>query len=170
MSTGRNAQYADWLTDEGLLILRGWARDGFTDKQIAEQIGVRGDTFCKWKSQHPQISQALKKGRQPVAYSVEEALYERCKWKKVTEVVRKYTVDADGNMTGKMRIEETDRWIPPDTAAIIFASKNLMPNKFRDKPQPKETEAVEDDGFIKALNNTASDLFASGDDSEMVTT
>ena len=28
-----------WLTEEGLLRIQGWARDGLTDKQIAHNMG-----------------------------------------------------------------------------------------------------------------------------------
>lgn len=169
MPNGRKAQYADWLKEEGLLLIKGWARDGFTDKQIAKLIGVSESTFSDWKRRFPAITETIKKGRQPICYEVEEALYSRCKWKKVTEVVRKYTVDADGNMTGKMRIEEYDKWIAPDTTAIIFASKNLMPGKFSDKPKAAPIEGVEDDGLISALKGSVEHLFAEGDDSAMVT-
>ena len=29
------AKYTEWLTDEGLIKIEGWARDGLIDKQIA---------------------------------------------------------------------------------------------------------------------------------------
>lgn len=165
---GRKAQYSDWITDDGCLLIRGWARDGFSDKQIAHNLGIAPPTLNEWKKRFPCISEAIKKGRMPVAYRVEEALYNRCEWRKVTEVTRSYSTDMEGNVTSRIRITETDRWIPPDTAAIIFASKNLMPNKFKDKPVPKEDEEVEDDGFIKALNSSAEELFSDGDDSAKV--
>ena len=43
------AKYTEWLTDEGLIKIEGWARDGLIDKQIAQNIGVSERTFTDWK-------------------------------------------------------------------------------------------------------------------------
>ena len=32
---GRKGTYDEWLTDDGLLQIQGWARDGLTEEQIA---------------------------------------------------------------------------------------------------------------------------------------
>ena len=34
--SGRKSTHEQWLTEEALLLLEGWARDGMTDEQIAE--------------------------------------------------------------------------------------------------------------------------------------
>ena len=38
-------KYHDWLTEDGLLQLKGWARDGLDDKEIADKIGIGRTTF-----------------------------------------------------------------------------------------------------------------------------
>ena len=40
-------KYEYWLTKEGLMLLEGWARDGLTDEQIAENIKEL-DTMKLW--------------------------------------------------------------------------------------------------------------------------
>ncbi len=60
------AKYDEWLTDEGLLKIEGWARDGLTDKQIAQNIGVSERTLTRWKEEHLSIMSALKKGKEVV--------------------------------------------------------------------------------------------------------
>lgn len=42
-------KYLEWLTKEGLLKIEGWARDGLTDEQIAEKIGIQRQTLYDWK-------------------------------------------------------------------------------------------------------------------------
>ncbi len=42
------AKYTEWLTEEGLIKIEGWARDGLIDKQIAQNIGVAYSTFREW--------------------------------------------------------------------------------------------------------------------------
>ena len=33
-------KYQKWLEPEGLLLLEGWARDGLTDEQLAQKMGI----------------------------------------------------------------------------------------------------------------------------------
>ena len=59
-------KYIDWIEPEGLLKLEGWARDGLVDEQIAQNIGIAASTLYEWKKQYPEISEALKKGKEVV--------------------------------------------------------------------------------------------------------
>lgn len=67
-------KYEKWLEPEGLTLLEGWARDGLTDEQIADRIGVSRSTLSDWKARYPDISDTLKKGKEVVDYRVENAL------------------------------------------------------------------------------------------------
>lgn len=67
-------KYQQWLEPEGLTLLEGWARDGLTDEQIAGNIGINPATLYDWKGKFPEISEALKKGKEVVDYQVENAL------------------------------------------------------------------------------------------------
>ena len=69
-----NGKYQRWLEPDGLLLLEGWARDGLTDVQLAQNCGCSVRTLYEWKALYPQISQALKKGKAVVDYQVENAL------------------------------------------------------------------------------------------------
>ena len=67
-------KYEYWLTEEGLLLLEGWARDGLTDEQIARNIGITTKTLYEWKNRFGDICESLKKGKEVVDYAVENAL------------------------------------------------------------------------------------------------
>ena len=67
-------KYEYWLTEEGLLLLEGWARDGLTDEQIAHNIGISTSTLNNWKNMYVVILESLKKGNEVVDYAVENAL------------------------------------------------------------------------------------------------
>lgn len=43
--------------------MEGWARDGLTDEQIAQNIGITTTTLYVWKNKYSEISEALKRGR-----------------------------------------------------------------------------------------------------------
>ena len=70
-------KYEYWLTPEGLLKLEGWARDGLTDEQVAQSIGIHRDTLNEWKKKYPVISDTLKRGKEVVDRQVENALLKR---------------------------------------------------------------------------------------------
>lgn len=57
-----------------LILVEGWARDGLTDEQIAEKLSISKDTFYKYKKNHTDFSDSLKKGKEIVDYQVENAL------------------------------------------------------------------------------------------------
>ena len=57
-----------------LILVEGWARDGLTNEQIAENLRINPDTLYKYKKKYPEFSEALKKGKEIVDYEVENAL------------------------------------------------------------------------------------------------
>lgn len=82
-----------WLTPEGLLKIEGWARDGLTDEQIATNIGVSRSTLNEWKKKYPDISDALKRGKDIIDIQVENALLKRALGYRYTEVTKERIVD-----------------------------------------------------------------------------
>ena len=63
-----------WLTEDGLMLITGWARDGLVDEQIAHNMGIAAGTLYDWKKKFSKISEALKTGKEVVDYQVENAL------------------------------------------------------------------------------------------------
>lgn len=59
---------------EKLILVEGWARDGLTNEQIAENLGINQDTFYNYKKKYPEFSETLKKGKEIIDYQVENAL------------------------------------------------------------------------------------------------
>ena len=58
----RPPKYEEWLTEEGLILIQGWARDGLVDEQIAHNMGISTTTLYEWKNKFPELAQAIKKG------------------------------------------------------------------------------------------------------------
>lgn len=111
----------EWQTKENMVILEGWARDGLTDEQIAENMGISVRTLYRWKLQYCQICQALKKGKDAADREIENALFKRAKGYDFTETKVK--------KKGGIVVEETTttKHIPGDTTAQIFWLKNRKP-------------------------------------------
>lgn len=130
-------KYQEWLEPESLVLLEGWARDGLSDEQIAENIGIVTSTLYEWKKKYSDISEALKKGKEVADYEVENAMHKSAIGYFVEET-KTYINEVEGVKT--RRVEKTKKWIQPNTAAQIFWLKNRRPDKWRDKPE-------EDQGF-----------------------
>lgn len=64
-----------WTTEESLVLLRGWAREGLTNQQIADKIGVSCRTLYRWLREDQAIAAALREGKESVDFKVENALY-----------------------------------------------------------------------------------------------
>lgn len=123
-----------WLTKDGLTLLEGWARDGLTDEQLAKKMGINRATLYDWKKKYPDISDALKKGKEIVDIQVENALLKRAfGYDYQEEKIEKS--DKDG-----VKIVQTLKHIPPDITAQIFWLKNRRPDKWRDKPEPAQAD------------------------------
>ena len=57
-----------------LILVEGWARDGLTNEQIADNLNIGKTTFYKLLKEHSELSELLKKGKEIVDYKVENAL------------------------------------------------------------------------------------------------
>ena len=126
---GARGKYEYWLTSEGLTLLEGWARDGLTDEQLAQKIGINPATLYDWKNKFNKISEALKKGKEVVDIQVENALLKRALGYDYQEK-RIEKSEKDGT-----KIIQTIKHVPADTTAQIFWLKNRRPDKWRDKPE-----------------------------------
>ena len=102
------AKYTYWLTEEGLALIEGWARDGLTDKQIAHNIGIAEQTLNVWKKQFSSFSESLKKGKEVVDRQVENALLKKALGFTYTERTAK-VVDRDPEVVSTERREFENR-------------------------------------------------------------
>lgn len=116
-------KYKEWLTEEGLILLEGWAKDGLTDEQIAHNIGINRDTLYTWKNKYTDISDALKKGKEVIDRQVENALLKNALGFEYQEDVA----------TNKGDVVTLNKYEKPNTTAQIFWLKNRKPKTWRDK-------------------------------------
>ena len=124
------SKYQEWLTQEGLLKLEGWARDGCPD------------TLYTWKKKFPILADTLKKGKDVVDRQVEKSLLQRALGYSYEETSEKY----EGGVMTERKV--TKKHVAPDTTAQIFWLKNRKPEQWRDKPQ---SESASDKALAKAI-------------------
>lgn len=139
---GRKGKFQEWLTEDGLTRLTGWARDGLTDEQIAQNIGINRATLYDWIKRYDNISNAIKKGKEPVDTQVENALLRRALGYDYEETITEVE-DLGGGKT-KKHVRRVTKHVPPDTTAQIFWLKNRKPKQWRDKMEAAVSVDTED--------------------------
>ena len=122
------AKYTEWLTDEGLLLIQGWAKDGLIDKQIAKNMGVAYSTFKEWKKKYSDFSAALKQGKEVVDRQVENALFNNA----VGFMYEEETVTNAGEVV------TVKKYSKPNITAQIFWLKNRKMKEWRDKQEVEQ--------------------------------
>ena len=134
----RISKYEEWEKNdeisEKLILVEGWSRDGLSQQQIANNLGINVDTLIEYKKKYSDFSEALKKGKEIVDFEVENALLKKALGYTVTLNKQKVTKDGD-----VVDIQE-DVHVAPDTTAQIFWLKNRKPDKWRDKVIDSENE------------------------------
>lgn len=122
------AKYTEWLTDEGLLLIQGWAKDGLIDEQIAKNMGVAYSTFKEWKKKYSDFSAALKQGKEVVDRQVENALFNNA----VGFMYEEETVTNAGEVV------TVKKYSKPNITAQIFWLKNRKMKEWRDKQEVEQ--------------------------------
>ena len=130
---GCKGKYAEWLTEDGLLRIQGWARDGLIDEQIAHNMGVAYSTFRAWVDKFPALSASLKAGKAPVDIEVENALLKSALGFEYEETITE--IEELGNGKQKKQIRKVKKYAPPNSTAQIFWLKNRRPDRWRDKQE-----------------------------------
>ena len=144
------SKYEKWLLPEKLILLEGWARDGLTDEQIAQNMGICRDTLIEWKKKYSDISDTIKKGKEVVDFEVENALLKRALGYNATEIKTK-------TINGEIAEQTiTVKNIPPDTGAAVFWLKNRRPDKWRENVIPDDSAALDRlDQVLKEVRENA---------------
>ena len=145
---GRKGIVNEWLTNEGLTALAGFARRGLTNKQIAEDaIGISQGRLYEWIKRYPEIDEALKRGKINPDVQVENALYlsalgQTVKVKKPMKIKKRILRnDRTVSEEEEIVIVEEEQYIKPDVTAQIFWLKNRLPDRWRN------TEKLDADRF-----------------------
>ena len=133
-----------WLTEEGLTLIRGWARGTFSKSEIADKMGVALSTLNTWCEKYEEIDVAVKTSREIVDYQVENAVLKAAlgyKTKEIKVTVGKKVIN--GEMVEMLK-ETTVREVPPNINAAIFWLNN---RKFDDwkRNRDKVVEVDPDD-------------------------
>lgn len=159
------AKYQEWLSEDGLLSIESWARDGLSNTQIAYNMGITRGTLEGWAKKFEAIGEALRKGKRPVDLIVENAAFLRAtgQWVEETETIIDKVSKADKDP--RIRIIKRKRYIPPDTTACIYWLKNRKREQWNRLPEAFEVKNDLDNQKAKLeVEKLQKELAASRDD------
>ena len=132
------AKYEEWLTEDGLLLIAAWARNGLTLEQLADKMDISTETLRVWRKEHPAISAALKKTREMVDTDVENALFKKTQGYTVQLMkafkVKRTEYAENGRKTAEIEevVQAPDEiHVPADTTAQIFWLTNRKPDDWK---------------------------------------
>jgi len=149
-------KYHEWLQEENLILLRGWARDGLTNEQIAHNIGINPDTLYEWIKKYPEISDSLKQSKEVADRVVENALYKSALGAICEEITEERIWNKEKSKFEMVVTKKITKKMPPNSTSIIYWLKNRKPDIWRDRQEITNTEALEKlDSILGELKNEA---------------
>lgn len=133
---GRPTKYRSWFPIAALDL----ARQGMTDKMIAEHLNITPLRLINFKKQHPTFKKAILKGRIPVDAQVESALLRTALGYEYDEISETVKTSPRGRITRTM--QKTRKQVLPNITAQKFWLLNRRPARWRDKAHHQHTGEV----------------------------
>lgn len=147
----KRGKYEQWLTEDGLLRLGAWARDGLTQAEIAHNCGCSLSTLKEWMKKYPAISEALSRAREAADIIVENALFKSAngytvELKKTFKLKEIKFDPSTGRKIAEREYLETgveEVHIPANEKAQEFWLKNRKPDVWRDKQTDTDRDGAD---------------------------
>ncbi len=135
----------DWLTEARLTKLAGWRREGRSEEEIAEKVGISAQALSRWKKRSEAVRRALEVDPEAVDFQVEDALLRKALGYESVE--RRVEVSAKG----ERKEVETTKQVGPDMSAISLWLKKRKGDKWGDgatgpKPENNLLHLLDEEG------------------------
>jgi hypothetical protein len=140
---GQKERKKFWLSEEGLILIAGWRRNGIPLTEIAEKyVGVSKTAWWGWYRESENLRKACAVSQDVANSDVENALFRRATGYNYTEEVHEL-------VEGEIRLTKVyKKHVPPDVKAILAWLYNRLPNRWRAVQEPIEstqyTETIKD--------------------------
>lgn len=123
---------------------------GATDEFLADYFEVAVSTIHKWKLDHEEFSDSIKRGKAEADLKVAESLYGRATGYSHPE-------EKVFNNQGEILTHNTVKHYAPDPTAAIFWLKNRQPKQWRDK---QEVDHQSSDGSMSPKGKSLDDFYS----------
>jgi hypothetical protein len=117
--------------------IAAWCRAGMLEKEIAIKLGISVSTLEKYKTEHPELTEALKNNEATANEAVENALYNKCIGYTYPEEMafkcKRVFYDEQDRRCEEEHIETitVQKYQPPETMAQVVWLNNRCPSRWR---------------------------------------
>ena len=129
-----------------LEMVEAWARNGLVEAQIAHNLGIAESTLNVYKNNHPELVEALARGKGVVDLEVENALLKRATGYTYDEVTREERLTREGEIVVLTKTVRRD--IPPDPTSMMFWLANRQKSRWSYRPQAAEEAGEGESGVV----------------------
>lgn len=133
MAGGRPSKY-EKLVKPRLFEISEWRHIGWTEEEIAKELGLSRRTLTQYKHLYPEFLRALKNETEELVKELRGALVRRAKGYQYVETKKIYERNENGQLV-HVRTEETTKSQPADVAALNLALKNFDRENWSNDPQ-----------------------------------
>lgn len=147
MGAERESQVDYWLTDDGLLLLEAWSRDGNSLDEIAKKVGITRFALSKWRKRYPEIEKALSIGKELVDYKVENAVLKAALGYTTKEIKVTLGKTIKGGQVYEVLKETTTKEVAPNITAAMFWLNNRKYDDWK-KNKDKVVDLGDDDSNV----------------------
>jgi len=143
----------NWLTEDGLLLIAAWVRDGATDEQLAKKMQISRSTLSEWKLKHKDFAEAVRKSKEIVDVEVENALLKRATgytyFEEMAFKCKQEYWDAQGRKCSKEEVQAVKvlKEMPPDPKAAQYWLNNRKPEAWK----ANRDDEQEGDGTVEVV-------------------
>lgn len=141
---GRNSK--DYEIESRLTLIISMLKDNFTDKEIAEKLGISLSTWRRKKSQNPKIKAVVDEIVDERNQKVEEALFKCCTgyhyYEDVVTKVKEDILTDDGTVLVKedVKISKVKKFARADVNAQKYWLNNRKKASWKDDPNKAEND------------------------------
>lgn len=141
---GRNSK--DDEIEGRLTLIISMLKDNFTDKEIAEKLGISLSTWRRKKSQNPKIKAVVDEIVDERNQKVEESLFKCCNgyhyYEEVLTKVKEEVEGSNGNILVKedVKISKVKKYARPDVTAQKYWLNNRKKASWKDDPNKVEND------------------------------
>lgn len=149
---GRKNYWDELNMDNRLKTIEGWAKQGMTNEEMYNALGVSKDVFYKWQRENEGFKNALMKGKFDSNGEILNAAFRQATGyvMPVTEPFKVKTWKEFKGEDGKTFFEEAEeivdhtymKYFPPNSTMGIFMLKNRLPADYKDKQDINHSGSV----------------------------
>lgn len=123
-----------------LVYITRLAKEGYTNEDIAKRLGIGLTTFKTYRKRHPELQEALQKGKEVALAELEETAFKSA----MGHYYREEYMTKDG------KVVELKKYAKPEPSTMIFLLRNMERGKWTNRELVDEEKIKAETEFTKA--------------------